>query len=268
MFLDVNPISFPYPTQFILASRAADKQAPPVQPLGVLIAKQTVLTDGSMAEKQEEILMSDMEYEKSEIESEEPPLAIHLESDLVAIKPTLDLVAVRDTSQPGHFGTVRIKRQSENNFGETMTLNYGWRSRSEAPRSELIGDVVNFQANPNQPFALPEGFQNQFFNGSHLDNLPHLQTGDIVEYQYQEENNSDRHQVFLLTIPANPNLAIKINGSPISPPVSINLGVDTVVYDFLAQNPEQSGKFLITWRAIFNWEDRLANEPNATLEVS
>ena len=47
--------------------------------------------------------MTDVKYAQPETELEESPLAIHLESDLVAIKSTLDLIAVRDISQPGQF---------------------------------------------------------------------------------------------------------------------------------------------------------------------
>ncbi len=80
--------------------------------------------------------------------------------------------------------------------------------------------------------------------------LPYLDAGFQVEF-----GNTARR----VTIPAGPSLMITTDNTPIVPPVSIELNCDTVVFN------ETDAHYLITWRAVFPWEDRLTD---ATLEVS
>jgi hypothetical protein len=245
---------------FLIGSRAAGASAPPAQAVGVLIVKQTVMLDGTIPakEQQQPILLTDEAIEPAGPDDED--LTTYLEADLAAYKPVLDLVAARNDFHRGFFGNIRIDRNDGNGFEPNpgLALNWGWQSRVDNedpsgtanPRKGQAGSVDTFVPDVNDPQKLPSGFQNTFFNGGRIRNLAHLEAGNRVEF------GSTTRRV---TIPAGPNLAIKANGQPISPPVSIDLNADTAVYD------QTAGHYLITWRAVFPWEDRLAD---ATLEVT
>ena len=249
--------SFPYPNMFLIAGRALGTAAPPIEPVGALIVKQTVQTNGVIG-PQEGILMSDVEY-PDPADPSDPHLDIRLETDLIPCKPFADLVVVRDSFLPGIFGTVRIDHGS--GFGGFLPLNYGWRDRLKDPRKSEAGDAAGFApvqitdpANPPpliERLKLPNGFENRFFNGGHPAGIGHLQENDTVEF-----NDTSPHQLIL---PKGPTVKITIDDQSISPPVNIELGIDTVVYDISANH------FLVTWRTVFLWEDRLTE---ATLEVS
>lgn len=269
MHVNVNQDSFPYPTMFLVASRAAGKTAPPVQPIGVLIAKQTVRSDGTIVrEQQAEILTTDVEYASASPSPEGPWLSLHFENDLAPTKPRLDVVAVRDSGEAGRFGTVRIKRKGQTDFGDPLPLDYGWRSRMEGPRQQQAGDVVSFVPDPDRPFALPNAFDNGYFNGCHLPGLDHLRAGDVVEYahEHRQDDGSIVSRAASIWIPAGPTLEIRIGDDTILPQEAIDLSADTLVYDVRPDDP-QASRFLVTWRAVFAWDDRLANAPDATLEV-
>jgi hypothetical protein len=278
MQIDVHA-SFPYPTLFSIASRAAGVAAPPVEPIGVFIAKQTVELDGitpAPRNQQQEVLLTDVKYDPfpPDAEDVETRLEIHLESDLAAYKPELDVVVVRNSSLRDLFGHVRIDRRDETGFqpNPAWPLAYGWLSRVAAndppnvppppappppvvnPRKGLEGLAGSFEPDVANKFKLPTNFRNTFFNGSRIRGVPHLQAGHIVEYQYLSGTSIRR-----VTIPAGPTLSITVGSSPVLPPVAIERNVDTVIYN------QTAGHFLVTWRAVFAWEERLAD---ATLEVS
>jgi hypothetical protein len=262
MQIKLDP-QFPYPTLFLIAGRAAGAAAPPVEPVGFLVVKQTVQLDGSIAE-QKDILLTDVGYDLDTRPVEDRTL--RLETDLYPYKPNLDVVAICDDYELEDFGTVRLNQG--NGFGPGLSLDYGWRTRGgqdedEPARIDEAGDdLKSFRpadtSDPNNPPSLleivnlPDGFQNSYFNGGHLSDQAHLKAGDVVEY-------NDGLTTRRVIIPTGPNLAITTDGQPIVPAVAIGLNVDTVVYDVSA------GHFLITWRAVFTWEEHIAT---ATLEVS
>jgi hypothetical protein len=255
MQIKLDP-QFPYPTLFLIAGRAAGAAAPPVEPVGFLVVKQTVQLDGSIAE-QEDILLTDVGYDLDPRADEDREL--RLETDLYPYKPNLDVVVIRDSWEPADFGNVRLNRG--NGFSPWLPLPYGWRSRGDPRIDEAGDDLESFRpadtSDPTNPpgltevVNLPTGFRNSFFNGGHLSGQAHLKAGDIVEYS----NGLTTRRV---VIPIGPNLAITEDDQPL-PAVAIDLNVDTVVYDVSASH------FLITWRAVFAWEDRIST---ATLEVS
>lgn len=270
--------TFPYPTMFLVSSRAASGTAPPHQAVGVLIAKQTLLGDGTVdRERQSEILTTDVEYAKPDPAAPGASpgagpgtnLDLRFENDLAPTKPALDIVAVRDSDEAGHFGSVQIKRFGESDFGGPLKLDYGWRSRAVGLRLQQAGDVGAFKPDPQRPFELPNNFQNGYFNGSHLADLDHLRAGDVVEYTYEllEGDEVKARIAASVTVPEGPKVAFRIGEEPISPPVPIDLDVDTVIYDFRADDPG-GGQFLITWRGVFDWDERLADAADAVLEVS
>lgn len=259
----VDSNTFPYPHLFLIAGRAAGAAAPPVEPVGVFVVKQRLLTSGRPDPQQpKEILMTDQAYDVPEPPPETPPLAIQFESDLAPTKPLLDLVAVRSSPTPGSFGHVRVQRRRQ--VGPPLALAYGWRDRSTAPRSAAAGDVASFipveipdPANPPplvERLALPSGFNNRFFNGSPLTwgpgqaparELQPLTAGDRVEFRPRGA------AAVAAPIPRGPRLTIEENGAPISPTVPIELAVDTVVYS------RSEARIYLTWRAVFPWSDRL-----------
>lgn len=265
--------NFPYPTFFMIAGRASGG-TPAVEPVGVVVVKQTRQLNGTIdVGAQEAILMSDVLYEdNTDTEDPESPhfghthLKIRLESDLAAYKPLLDTVAVRNSFEPGAANAVQVRIDRGAGFlpNPPLIQQYGWRDRLTSPRVDEAGDVENFEpvaitdpANPPslvERLKLPDGYQNRFWNGGRLGGLAHLQAGDRVEFVEQSNGITRR-----VTVPGGPTLAVTVDGAPIVPPVTIDLHVDTVVYDIGAAH------FLITWRAIFAWQDRLSD---TVLEVS
>ncbi len=254
MQVDVDP-SFPYPALFIVAGRAAGSQAPPAEPVGVLIVKQTVLVDGTIGEQQP-ILTDDEGFENDLRDAED--LTLRVESDLIPYKPWLDVAAVHDDwLQLSNYGSARVNLGG--GIGPWFNLPYFWRDRLDEPRLSEAGgkdNLENFQPAEIDPFnpppleeiyALPTGFRNSYFNGSPLNNLPLLNAGDSVDFN----NTSTTKRV---TIPAGPSVTIDN-----APPLTIEQNVDTIVWD------ESNRYFLITWRTVFRWEDALNN---ATMEVA
>lgn len=237
-----------------------------VEPIGVFILKQTVQLNGVIGGNQPILLADDEVFNPPK--SQDDDLKIHVESDLASYKPNLDLVVVRDSPRPGFFGRVRIDQGS--GFGSAQNLDFGWRDRLTSPRIDLAGNVQDFQpvvvtdpANPpnlTEKLKLPDNFQNQFFNGGRLGGLDFfLQSTNLVQYEAYNVVTGNFLAPQVIEIPEAPVLTITINDLPLSPPVDIELGVDTLVYNVSAQH------FLITWRAIFLWESRLES---ANLEVT
>lgn len=249
---------YPFPNFFVISGRASGAGS---EKVGVFIVKQTIQLDGSIGDQQE-ILMGDAPFDperpgEDQVDIfDETDLDIRIESDIVPFKPGLDIAAVRDQFDDGDFGHIRIDRGAGFLPDPPLALKYGWRTRLDTPRKELAGDAENFEPDIDDPIKLPDGFDNGFFNGSRLTGdaivATHLSEGDAVEF----DGPGAAVQV---TVPPRPTLSVNIAGAVADPPVAIELGADTVVYDFSA------GRFAVTWRATFPWEDRLAD---ATLEVS
>lgn len=261
MQVHVDP-SYPYPAFFMIASRAAGATAPPAQAAGVLIVKQTVLLSGDIPPKdqQQPVLLSDVPVDPPGADPDND-LATWLEADLATDKPKLDVAAVRNSPLRGFFGRIRIDRNDGAGFQPNpgLDLSWGWQSRvldddppggAANPRKAQAGNAAAFTPDVADPFKLPSGFDNAFFNGGRIRTLARLQAGQRVEFDLATRR---------VTIPPGPSLAITVAGTPIAPPVAIERNADTVVWNATAQH------FLVTWRAVFPWEARLAA---ATLEVS
>jgi hypothetical protein len=244
MIVKQNLQSYPYPTMFLLGSR---KFFDSDQRIGALIAKQKGTT-GLWAPV--DILLADEPYTAGDFSK------VRLESDVVAFKPSLDLLVVSDEAKNGlSFGTIQVIRNTI--AGSQVNFIYGWRARASGNRESQAGDVAAFQPNIHIPWKLPDGFNNLFFNGSPVIIGPQLQTGDQVKYTKTSPQNPDVE--ITVTIPAAPQLKFRQDGREIPAPTFISRGVDTVVYD------ETLGSFLLTRRFVFVWDARYEL---ATLEVS
>ncbi|NLS75684.1 MAG: hypothetical protein GXY76_00350 [Chloroflexi bacterium] len=265
MQIQVSP-DYPYPSLFVISSRASGAAAPPAQAVGVLVVKQTVWADGAIPpkEQQQPILLADALVDPPGADA--ASLEIYLESDLAADKPTLDVVAARNHPARGYFGRIRIDRQDGAGYQPAAgtDLDWGWQSRTQGndppsgaanPRPGQAGDVAAFAPETSDPAKLPVGFDNAFYNGGRLRDLARLKAGDWVQFSYWYGVG---WVVWPVAIPAGPQLAITVGGAPIDPPVSLALHADTVVWDMT------TWRFAIVWRAVFPWEERLAA---AVLEV-
>lgn len=237
------------PNMFLIGLRALAGGAGPngadVEHVGGIVLKQTVQADGSV-DGRNSILLTDEPYLGN------PPAGpFRLEADLVPFKPELDVIAIGLPGDNGlPFGNSQIDRGG--GFGIVHGLNFGWRDRRSNPRKNLAGtNLGTFSPNGNN---LPQQFNNGFFMGGALVGETHLREGDVLRFTHSVSGVIRNVQ-----IPTAPSLSIMQESQPISPPVVIDLGVDTVVYDFVAQ------EFLVTWRGTFLWEDRLEL---AVLEVS
>ena len=271
------PTDFIYPTFFFIGGRATGNAAQPVEPVGVFITKQTVLTNGIIPSKdhQVEVFTKDTLYQPFPFDDSEAEnrLEIQFESDLAAYKPNLDLVIVRADFSRGVFGKIRINRQDGNGFQPNpgWRFPFGWLSRAseedhladqdlgvdlppfeENPRKSLAGsNLDHFQPDKADKYKLPENFKNDFFNGGRLRGINHLRAGNTIDFA-----DFAGGLTVQVKIPPGPNLQIKVgDGTP--PPIGVN--ADTVIYDESAQ------RFLVIWRAIFSWETHLEN---AVLEVN
>jgi hypothetical protein len=233
------------PHLFFLGLRAPAGGAGPAgisERVGVIVLKQTIQLDGTV-DGRNGILQTDVPYPTS-VDME----PIQIESDLSSTKPELDIVVVRNALDVGSiFGVVRINRM----VGTDAVINlfsFGWQPRRSAPRIGLAGiNLDNFIPNGNN---LPDSFSNAFFNGGFATGNSHLAAQDVVEFEEGAFVGSTG-TTYVLQIPGAPTLAITQDSQPVSPPVTIDLGVDTVVFDWLAQ------EFLVTWRGVFLWEPRL-----------
>lgn len=254
MQVQIDP-SFIYPALFVISSRAAGASFPPGEVVGVLIVKQTIGSDGvtPLAQGQQQAInLKDVTYEPYPPADPGTTLAIKLEADLVSSKPFLDVVAVRDNALKAFFGGIRIDRSAGFEPNPANRLDFGWLSRTNDPRKSLAGAGGSFVPDVNDKFKLPTGFRNQFLNGSPLRNSTglnpvtpaHLQAGHRVEF------GDASHRV---TIPAGPSLNFQLNGAAINPPVTVDRHVDTVIFQ------QTQAVYLITWRAIFAWQERLAD---------
>lgn len=250
MQINVDP-NYIFPTLFIVGGRAANLQAPPAEPVGALIVKITVMPSGAIAQQQP-ILTNDESFVGDTRDEEDRTL--RLESDLLPYKPYVDVVVAHDDWLRLDFGSVRINRGG--GTGSWQLLPYHWRNRSKHPRRGEAGDAESFRptvidpANPPPPaeiYALPNGFRNRYFNGSHLVNQQPLHAGDSVDF----DNGSTNRTV---TIPTGPTIIFNN-----APPLPLEQAVDTVVWD------ESNHCFLITWRSIFPWDDSLSN---TSMEIS
>jgi hypothetical protein len=225
--------SFSDPVMFLLGSR---KDGAVDQRVGALIAKHA--STGTP-----EILMVDVGYVAGSLDP------IKIEADVVAYKPVLDVVVVRNVADVGSvFGNITITRNGSSS--PAQPLKYGWRMRGESPRKDEAGAVTSFTPDPTKPWKLPDGFQNRFLNGSPLVGMVGvpLWAGNSVSFAGN-----------VVTMPNAPSLVFKLNGQTVTDLVWLARGVDTVVY-LQAEN-----RFLLTWRFVFVWEARLEL---ATLEVS
>lgn len=244
MQLDVAQ-DFNYQTFFMVTARQGG-------PVGVFIARRTVALDGTLPASQQPVLQKDELYRAT------PPLTetehntlldIHFESDLVAFKPMLDVVVVRNASTRAAFGSLRIDRGS--GFQPDLALDYGWLHRALSqdppgtanPRKGLEGNASGFTPDTANKYKLPTGFSNSYFNGGRIRTLAHLQPGNRAEFDSNVVNVATR----TVTIPARPNITMQKNGTAVS--VSIDVNLDTVVYD------ESAAHFILVWRAVFTWTD-------------
>lgn len=240
------------PHMFLLGLRAPPGGfGPTAEKVGVFVYKQTIDTVGGLAGNNP-VLVKDEPYAGAPADG--PFL---FESDLATSKPYLDVVVVRSLAddQTG-FGHININRGG--GFGMNHGLNYGWWSRvdEDSPagnsRTALAGvNLDNFIATGAN---LPDQFSNGFFNGQPIAGEDHLGEGDVVRF-----TNTNSGVVKSVRMTSPPDLAITQQGQPVSPPVTISLSVDTLVYN------ENLFEFLVIWRAVFLWEDRLAS---ASLEVN
>lgn len=242
------------PNLFFIGLRAPAGGAGPngtAQRVGVVVLKQTVLSDGTVNHSNP-ILEKDVPYAG---ESNNGPF--QLESDLVPTKPDLDVIVVRGKNDDNHpYGSAQIDRGA--GFGAALPRNYGWQSRVGGPRVNFAGNNLrNFVANGRN---LPEQFNNAFFNGDPMPGEARLQAGHGVTFtpSASPPAPAPAGPSGQLRVPPAPTLQFSLNGRPISPAVTVELRVDTVVFDALANT------FLVSWRAVFPWEDRL--EPS-TLNI-
>ncbi|MCB0188789.1 MAG: hypothetical protein KDE31_31180, partial [Caldilineaceae bacterium] len=174
-----------YPALAIVASRPKYTAAPPIEPIGVLIVKQTLQPGGHLG-GEAQLLLEDVLYESPPCKPGD--LEIHLESDLAPYKPMLDLVVVRDSCKRGGFGHVRIAHPGTTP-SKWMKLDYGWRSRVRDPRQKAAGDANGFRPPAvtdgemlplTELLKLPKNYQSSYNNGGRIPDLPLLGPGDQV----------------------------------------------------------------------------------------
>jgi len=213
------------------------------QQVGVVVVKKTVLSDGTVVPGQVE--QADNSYT-----GQAGQVPFRVESDLAATKPKVDVIVVRDQGDDGlQYGSARIDRGA--GFGVAATRPYGWQDRTVDPRKSLAGQAGTFHPTGQN---LPVQFSNSFFNGGAMPNNPEpiLQPGQVVEFiPLSPPVSPPVGPPGQVSMPAAPQFAFTLDGQPISPPVTLNLGVDTVMFD------AATTRFQLSWRAVFEWEPRL-----------
>jgi hypothetical protein len=184
------------------------------------------------------------------------------ESQIATAKPTPDVIVVATAALVNApFGSVRIDRGA--GFGFPTALNFGWRKRTENPRKGLagregaIGDPRSLKGFDPAVADLPDNFDNAFNNGH---NSPPVSPPLPFERDHELLFSDTTGPIVLRTllIPPPPTLTVTENGQPLTPPLTLQPRVDTVVMDRLAQ------VFTVVWRASFSWQSRYET---ATLAV-
>jgi hypothetical protein len=251
--MQVTPAqAFPYPQMFFVGGRVVGTAFPPLEPVGVLIVRQTLAVNGSPI-AQEKVAVTDTLYAGAP----DGDLTVVIESELVPWKPWCDIVAVRASSSPGTFGSFRVNRGT--GFGAPSPLPYGWRDRRQGQRFTEAGDVagfvapvVNDPANPPplvEKLRLPTGFSNNFYGGGAA-TVAYLKKDDVVEF-------TSGATVRSLVVPKGP--VVSITGVPA--PSAIVTVADTIVFDIAGL------RFFVTWRSVFPWSAAM-EAPAAKLMVS
>jgi len=234
-----------------------------VEKVGALVIKQAVTTAGTVLNDRH-VLMTDVHYDPADTNT-----PIRIESDLATTKPGLDIVVVRDESvlppdfnalpvpppappDPGStiFGDVRITRAS-GGIEDITWLPYGWFPRQFDPRVGLGGFEADLAVFPDSGAILPNGYRDAFQNGAGENTRAHLQPGDQVTLTENDNNGIPTGNVYTLTVPAAVDLQFTMNGAPVDPQPALTHAIDTVLFDELAN------EFLLTWRAVFLWDDAL-----------
>ena len=245
---------------------------PDTEQVGVLAIKQTVNLIGEVS-ADKEILLTDTLFEP--LNPLPAPTPVRIESDLAMTKPGLDIIIVRDKVDlpdfdalplapnvplpgPAIFGDIEISRTT----GVSQTLPsviFGWYPRTQQPRIDSAGDETALENFPDSDDILPQDFENLFFNGARITTLEHLVTGDSVTLIENDNAGNPTGVSFSVVVPDNSGITFTRDNEPLDPQPSFSLGVDTLLFDML------SSEFLLTWRAVFNWD---ASLELAVLEIS
>jgi hypothetical protein len=270
MILEPGPEAPPH--FFLIGYRAPPgQQGTAFEQVGVVVTREVVHFDGLPVD-QGEVRKEDEPFDG--LPAEGP---FRFESEIAAWKPETDLIVVDDldtfltpaqiadpnlptiiTSIP--FGSVEIDRGS--GYGAAIPLNFGWLTRTEAPRLDLAGrrtppnDPSSLQAFDPELFRLPDQFDNGFMNGGPVAGVAALEAGDRLRFT---DTESPVVTVSETIVPAAPVLTVSEDGAPLDPPLALDPRVDTVVLDRGAR------EFTFVWRATFPWEARFET---ATLGVN
>lgn len=236
---------------------------PETEQVGVLAIKQTVNLTGEVS-ADKEVLLTDILFEPP---NPLPPTPVRIESDLAMTKPGLDIVIVRDKADlpdfdalplapnvplpgPAIFGDIEISRTT----GVSQTLQsviFGWYPRTQQPRIASAGDEAALENFPDSGDILPKDFENLFFNGARINSFDHLVTGDAVTLIENDNAGNPTGVSFSVVVPNNASLSFTLDNEPLNPQPTFTFDVDTLLFDML------SSEFLLTWRAVFNWDESL-----------
>ena len=220
--------------------------------VGVFVARSVIGFDGAPAEASE-VRKEDEPYPMLPVDG-----PFRYEAEIAPWKPEPDVIivdAAGDDNAP--FGSVAIDRGA--GFGAPAPRNFGWLSRTAAPRLPLAGregtltDPVSLAGFKADRFNLPDQFQNAFHNGRALAGAAPFAPGDRLRF------NGLSGPVRIVDIPAAPQLSATQDGKPLDPQPVPAPRVDTVVMDRVAN------QFTLIWRATFPWEPRFES---AVLEVN
>jgi hypothetical protein len=95
------------------------------------------------------------------------------------------------------------------------------------------------------------GYRNVFQNGAGENLRKHLSAGDEVAFIQNDDLGVPTSNVYSVTIPASADIQFAKDGKSIHPQPTFSIGVDTLLLD------ELNSEFLVTWRAVFPWDDAL-----------
>ncbi len=241
-------------------SSGAGSDGESTEKVAALIIRQALNSAGDVFNDRD-VLLTDDSYTAPP----DDPL-MRFESDLAATKPSLDVVVVRDLedlpefSPPPakpFFGDVEITRTGSP-LQTLPAVDFGWTPRTDAGRMGLM-DAGSFTPDPDRPWKMPPLFDNAFFNGGRQPVPNPLTSGDRVLFRELDVALNPTGFVLEITIPPAATLTVTEDGAPLSPQPSINLAVDTVVFEMTA------GEVFITWRGGFDWDDAYEL---AVLEIS
>lgn len=225
--------------------------------VGVLVARNAVRFDGTPVSPGP-VLVADEPFAGSPAEG-----PFRHESEIATDKPAPDVIVVHGAAHTDTaFGTLRVDRGT--GFGAATALRFGWRVRTgglrlvEAGREGATGDPRSLKGFDPAVADLPDNFTNRFNNGHNSAPVsPALAFQEGHRLQFTDTTVGPAVSR-TLTIPAPPALSVTENGAPLSPPLTLQPRVDTVVMDRAAQ------LFTIVWRATFPWQARYET---ATLAV-